>query len=597
LSRSDRFLRFSFKDSLINRSMECLMYNFRIHAAALPLLAMILIVFSPRSFSAPSEPNAVLEASAEGLAYLDVQILPKGGDEPLRLQFKGTNGLIVGSITLPADAGADYEITAFDEAGRAKYSGKGSIPALMVGDRPLQLPLPSTDTESGKGDGLIVSLSRERLVLEATALEEPNNFNVHLEAFDPLGNPVKLDPSEVHWGLTDTTHFELLPLKERFDVVVRPREGGTVLTPVGDFCDVPPTVVLCIPDLNCRSIRVCPDPWVTISAGHDHTCALKLSGAAYCWGANNLGELGAQSREHCIPATGDLCSTRPLRVECPIGAPCRFTQISAGHGFTVAIDTNGETWSWGDGSRTHRKVSATNAGKPVWFEQISAGMDHGCGLAGSEIWCWGSNSFGQTGAPLVMRKVPFDSAFRVPVPIKFTKVVAGGEHTCALSTAGADVACWGRDDENQTSGPNSSRYPSGTGPFFFQHFGGITPILDVAVSPNSSCVTLGNGNGVNCWGAHSALTLAPFGTPELLSAGHGHVCALANQQASCIGSNNFGEVNAPPPQLSMISAGTAHTCSLTTSGDAYCWGRTLEGQVGTGASNWNVGVPTLVNAP
>jgi alpha-tubulin suppressor-like RCC1 family protein len=324
---------------------------------------------------------------------------------------------------------------------------------------------------------------------------------------------------------------------------------------------------------------------------------LKLSGAAYCWGENNQGELGARSGDHCIASAGQVCSTRPLRVECPPGAPCRFTQISAGVGFTVAIDTNGETWSWGGGSSDHRKVAAQNAGNPVWFEQVTAGFDHGCGIAKSEVWCWGANNFGQTGAPLVMRSVPFNSAFRVPVPIKFAKVVAGGEHTCALSTAGTAVACWGRDDEKQTSGPNSSRYPLGTGPFFFQLFGGATPIFDVAVSQNSSCVTLGSGNGVDCWGKHSTLGLTPFGTPELLSAGGEHVCALANQQASCIGSNNFGEVNAPPPQLSMISAGSAHTCSLTTSGDAYCWGRTLEGQTGTGASNWNVGVPTLVTVP
>lgn len=562
-------------------------------------LVLILFIFSPQAFSAPSEPNAVLEASGEGLAYLDVQLRPKGGEKLLGFQIKGTKGLLVGSIALPTDVGSDYEITAFDEEGRARYAGKGSIPAFLAGDRPLQLVLSTTDKEAASGDGIIVSLSRGRVVLESTPLDEPNNFSVSFQAFDPRGNPLKLDPNDVHWGLSDTTHFELLPLKERFDaVVLYPLEGRTVLTPVPGICDVPPIVYLCIPDLNCKTIKVCPDPWVTISAGHDHTCALKLSGAAYCWGANTLGELGAKSDEHCIPSTGASCSTRPLRVECPNGAPCLFTQISAGNGFTVAIDTNGDTWSWGDGSRAHRKVAAaTKEGKPVWFEQISAGQAHGCGLAGGAIWCWGKNSFGQTGAPLLMQTVPINTAFRVPAPIKVAKVVAGGEHTCALSLAGNDVVCWGRDDSNQTRGPSFSPYPSSTGPFFFQHFGGVTPILDVAVSGNSSCVALANGNGVHCWGAHSALTLTPLGTPEQLSAGGLHVCAMANQQASCVGLNNFGQVNAPPPQLSVISAGDGHTCSVTTSGDAYCWGRTLEGQVGTGSSTWNVGLPTLVTVP
>jgi alpha-tubulin suppressor-like RCC1 family protein len=131
----------------------------------------------------------------------------------------------------------------------------------------------------------------------------------------------------------------------------------------------------------------------------------------------------------------------------------------------------------------------------------------------------------------------------------------------------------------------------------------------VAVSADSSCVKLGSNNGVHCWGRNLPLDLLPFGTPEQLVAGNGHVCAISAQQASCVGSNFAGQlgdntfaaqafpvaVNSPPALFSTISAGNSHTCGLTPDGDAYCWGRALEGQIGNGATNWGVGNPQKVD--
>jgi alpha-tubulin suppressor-like RCC1 family protein len=586
----------------------------RIQAAALPLLALILIICSPQAFSATAEPNAVIEVAGEGLVYLEVELRPEGGKEQLRFQYKGTNGLIVGGIALPADGGADYEITAYDEQGKSRYAGKGWIPSLLKGDRPLRLPLLPTDQDSG---GIMVSLSRERLVLEAKPADEPNSFTVELQALDPRGYPSMLDPKEVSWRLTDTTQFELLPYEDRYDVVVVRPLKETILKPYAELCDDPPKVVLCT-ELNCRVVSLCSDPWVAISAGHSHTCALKKSGAAYCWGSNNLRELASKSEidDFCSGTTiasSPNCVIRPQRVECPANAPCLFTKIAAGGEFTVAIDTKGNTWSWGNTSPIPQLVIAMNAGKQVFFEKITAGEDHGCGLSGSgEMWCWGKNNVGQAGAPLPMTRVPFNSAVRVLAPMKFSKVVAGGKHTCALNTAGDGVACWGSDSHHQTAGPGASQYPAGSGRFFFQHFGGLTPILDLAVSEDSSCVTLGNGNGVNCWGSNSRLNqhLTALGTPDQLVAGSGHVCALSGEQASCLGANFSAQlgigtttmqpslvltpVNTPPAKFSTLSSSHVHNCGITPDGDAYCWGRAMEGQIGDGSANWSVQSPSKV---
>jgi alpha-tubulin suppressor-like RCC1 family protein len=64
----------------------------------------------------------------------------------------------------------------------------------------------------------------------------------------------------------------------------------------------------------------------------------------------------------------------------------------------------------------------------------------------------------------------------------------------------------------------------------------------------------------------------------------------------CWGANEFGQLgdgsrfNRAEPSVvdwldhtpSMLSAGTAHTCALTESGEVYCWGNNEHGQVGNG---------------
>jgi len=587
------------------------MNNNRIHAAAFPLLALILLILSQQAFSAP-EPNAVLEASAEGLISLALEFRSREGKELARYQFKATEGLVVGGVAIPGD-GADYDVTAFGADGIATYSGKGSIPALQEGDGPLDLPLPATDQDKDGGEGIVATLSRERLVLEAKALDEPDSFSVHLQAFDPRGNPLNLDPNDIQWSLTDPTYFEIVPLDDPFDVVIRPREG-TSLKPSAEFCDVPPKVVVCIAGSSCRNISVCRDPWVAISAGHSHTCALKKSGAAYCWGDDSAGQLGGSSIQTCGGRLGGKCATRPLGVKCPALAPCRFTQISAGNMITVAIDTKGDGWSWGRGLHAANTMVAVSDGfKRITFKQISAGDGHACGVSvAGDVWCWGYNRSGQAGAPMPLIHVPHGTAFRVLAPMKFTKVVAGGQHTCALGTSGTDVICWGRDDRNETSGPNSSSTTVGGREFFTQHFGGLTPILDVVASDGASCVNLGNIHGVACWGINSSLNFGSLRTPpEHLSAGSGYLCAIFAQQPLCLGANRWGQLgihslanqpspvapNPPPALYSTISTGTAHTCGLTTGGVAYCWGGNWKGEVGNGRSGFSVWEPEMVMAP
>lgn len=99
-----------------------------------------------------------------------------------------------------------------------------------------------------------------------------------------------------------------------------------------------------------------------------------------------------------------------------------------------------------------------------------------------------------------------------------------------------------------------------------------------------------------------------------ISAGGFHSCAVTSTGVpSCWGSNSFGRLGdgtstASPTPVRVSSAGIsfvsahagsfAHTCGVATNGDAYCWGRNDEGQLGnatTTSSTTPVRVQGLTN--
>jgi alpha-tubulin suppressor-like RCC1 family protein len=556
-------------------------------------------------------PNMVLETSAPGLARLEVLLSSKEWKESRRFVFEGKDS-IVGGISLPEKYAAEYSITAYDADGNVINLGKGPIPPVAVLDKPLDIPLPPLE----KGGGMVVSVNHERIALEIQASRDsPDDMVAHAEVFDAAGNPAKLDPEDLTWQLSDGRYLDLHHGFDPRDVHVVPHKE----IELAQLCALEPVVTACRLNTQCRQVKVCTDPWTQISAGHNYSCGLKKSGIAFCWGENTEGQLGAATTTSCSNAlaTGAKCSTRPLPVTCPAGSPCRFTQVAAGYTVTVALDVNGDVWWWGRGLPAHHRVDAFLAGSRVQFSQVAAGFGHGCAisLGRSEIWCWGANGYGETGvaagpiAPATW-DVPDYAPVRVMAPLKFKKIVAGGEHTCAIGSTGYDVVCWGRDDQNQSSGPSSTLLTNpGTAKFFFQQFGGLTSILDVSTSISSTCVTL--SWSVKCWGDQWTRNVSGFGSPDLIATGGNHICALNGQQAQCVGLNFWGEVGvgsnspqnsavsvvSPPASFATLTTGTSHTCGITPSGDAFCWGRNFEGEIGIGSMNLTTNKPMQVTTP
>ena len=349
--------------------------------------------------------------------------------------------------------------------------------------------------------------------------------------------------------------------------------------------------------------------YVEIVAGQAHTCALSGSRAAFCWGANENGQVGDGSTTDRFAATA-------------VGGGQSFTSVATGGQFTCGVNTAGIAYCWGSNwsgqlgtgaSSVQPTPAAVTGGK--LFTSIATGMNHTCGLtAEGAAYCWGWNRYGQLGDGSTV-----NAAQPVPVTggLTFASLVAGDVHTCGLTKAGS-AYCWG------SSGGGSI----GDG----QWLG--TRVVPVAVSGQQTFASLTAGGNhtcglttsglAYCWGYNSKGQLGNGDTTSQLSpaavaggrtfagitGGSFHTCALTSAGATyCWGSNEHGQLgdgtttNRSDPvaatgtfTFAKLVADWGNTCGLTSSGTAYCWGNNWWGQLGDGKSSFN-GRPMVATSP
>jgi alpha-tubulin suppressor-like RCC1 family protein len=191
--------------------------------------------------------------------------------------------------------------------------------------------------------------------------------------------------------------------------------------------------------------------FVSITTGDYHVCALTAARAAYCWGHDSSGQLGASTNDRCSfpPDTNEYpCSATPVRVN----GNWTFAKLDAGDSFTCGLVTAGSIYCWGVG----RKLGAglqTNSTTPIRalvpepVTEMSTGGGHACAVGNSTTgYCWGGNFFGQLGSGEHEACGGGNLACKeFPVPVvdqKFVKIVGGGSATCGIATDHR-VYCWG----------------------------------------------------------------------------------------------------------------------------------------------------------
>ena len=138
--------------------------------------------------------------------------------------------------------------------------------------------------------------------------------------------------------------------------------------------------------------------FVAMSTGWLHTCGLTDAAVVQCWGDNHFGQLG-DNPQVCDPGE---CSRPGPR---PVFGSANITDLTSGHGHNCQLTNSGAASCWGlndagqvgDGTTERRYVPAAVFGG-ITFSELAGGGSHTCGLSTTGVtYCWGSNGSGQLG--------------------------------------------------------------------------------------------------------------------------------------------------------------------------------------------------------
>jgi len=226
----------------------------------------------------------------------------------------------------------------------------------------------------------------------------------------------------------------------------------------------------------------------------------------------------------------------------------------------------------------------TNVTRVVTTGSIQNGVDtrYQCAIAGGELYCWGWNSYGQTG---------IGSNGSAGAPVKVAGALAGRtvtdvsvdlQSTCAV--ASGQLYCWG----GSLTSPSTTNYT--TTPTLVPGLTGYT-VTSVDLTNNHACVTT-TASVVLCYGEGSGgHTYDTPSNPNPYNR-YGTSSTATRTTATTVPVN----IGAMPSRAATDIGGAAFTrCTLSTNNNVYCWADGINGTLGQGAFNIETDQPVQVS--
>ncbi|MBZ0118480.1 MAG: hypothetical protein K8H88_15870 [Sandaracinaceae bacterium] len=399
----------------------------------------------------------------------------------------------------------------------------------------------------------------------------------------------------------------------------------------GLHCDTRNTPSMCVPASEIPDGGIMPDATMpdsamptdagtmmavappTISGGSgESSCVVRADGRLWCWGQNDLGQLGL----------GDRMNRDRPTAAVPIPPPVRIVASGAGH--TCALAADG-LYCWGDNTagQVGTGLATTPYTSPTRVPSITgnvtalaAGRHHTCAIVDGAALCWGENLVGQLGDGTSMeRRAPQPVMGLSAAPVALS---ARTNTTCAL-LSDLTVECFGANDRGQLGigslTPASSATPRPLG---------LSDVVQVSLGSTHGCAMTRIGN-VSCWGSNLLFQLGDNTMTEHLSptalslpqaalsiaAGGTHTCARLGAEVRCWGDNANGQCGQPSTTffartpsavtglgaVAELAAGDSFTCARAGGDDVRCFGLNGFGQLGNGMAGTDAFAPVGVVWP
>lgn len=318
-----------------------------------------------------------------------------------------------------------------------------------------------------------------------------------------------------------------------------------------------------LPKSDCEAVT-------QVVIGRQHACLLRFEGTVFCWGKNDLGQLGSGF------APG-LAKTAPTRVD----GLDDVARLAAGEDTTCALRKSGAVVCWGSDERGLLGRDKAETGDPrgtptavvgvTDARDLTVGPVHACASDGAgKVFCWGDNAEGQLDkeVSLLSRKaVPI--ALTAPATVAPGGLAATATRTCAVQANGS-VSCLGND-----------------------RFGPAGTVLSTMLAPVQSATSMSAVRG----GHYFACGLQPA-AGSVACWGRADEGQLGISPAESSNSNAAARAIPSLESVASLATGTAHTCAALSTGEVLCWGDCQQGQCGNGAAVGSVAklaTPVLVS--
>lgn len=276
---------------------------------------------------------------------------------------------------------------------------------------------------------------------------------------------------------------------------------------------------------------------ISSSKGSDgHTLAVSTEGQVFSWGDGDYGKLGH----------GNTSSQKyPKLVQGPLNGKV-VKSVSAGHRHSAYVTEDGELYTCGDGDYGRLGHGDSNSKNlPTCVKDVSGVGQVACGSShtiavsqdGKTVWSFGGGDNGKLGHGDTNR------LYKPKIIETFTefyirKVVCGTQSSLALTSSG-QVYAWGC---GSCLGCGSAEYTA-LRPRLIEEFQS-TCIVDIACG-DTHCLALSHENEVYAWGNNT-----------MGQCGQGHAQSPISKPKKVIGMEGIN--------IHQISAGTSHSVAWTT---------------------------------